>query len=245
MSFPGAATSAAPNSPRTAAGSVVCAVERRARRAGAIGGRSWPAVRHRDAASGVSTNVHPPAIDQPGTQPAPARFVRIMRPTSSCSFSTVVEPVRNPRLFLLPGPDGTATLFPALVLLIALDGSSCRADRTLAASEVSSSGFPTFQVECRNETMQSIDRLRPIKALRFDGTLVTLTYVGSQLGGLPPPATPGSSWIEVISLVPPSRLGYGLNWTTVTLPMQAGRHTVAFQCGGLWSREVRFDWQPR
>ena len=129
--------------------------------------------------------------------------------------------------------------------LIALAAASCRPDRRLAVSEVPSSAFPTFQVECRNETKQPIDRLRPIKALRFDGALVTPTYVGSQLGGWPQPATPGSSWSEVISLAPPSRLGYGLNGTTVTVPLQPGRHTVAFQCAGSWSREVRFDWKPR
>jgi hypothetical protein len=131
----------------------------------------------------------------------------------------------------------------SLGLLMALAITSCRSKLRLEEIR-STSGFPTFRVECRNDTEHPIERVHLISALQFDGTLLKRGSVGDFLGGPPAAAPPGSSWSEVIVLTPPTRLGYGLRDPAVQGPLLPGQHTVAFRCAGLWSEDIQFEWQP-
>ena len=132
----------------------------------------------------------------------------------------------------------------SLGLLMALAITSCRSK--LRVEEIrSTNGFPTFRVECRNDTDHPIERVNLITALQFDGRLLKRGSVGDSLGGPPAAAPPGSNWSEVIVLTPPTRLGYGLSDPALQVPLRPGRHAVAFRCAGVWSEDIQFEWQPR
>ena len=110
-------------------------------------------------------------------------------------------------------------------------------------------GLPTFIVKCRNMTNGPISPVDPIKALRLDGTSIeSKGSIGSILGGLPPDVAPGETWNYMIVLHPDtvfrtSNIGLepGMLKKDWGVPMDRGRHTVAFQCAGEWTAEASFD----
>jgi hypothetical protein len=135
----------------------------------------------------------------------------------------------------------------ALLLLTALTAVSCEAaSRKLGAAPVLPNRgiFPAFRVECRNETSQPVERANVVSALRFDGTLLEPGLVGSFLGGVPAPVPAGATWSEIVALAPTATSGSGLTVRAFRVPLQPGRHTVAFRCAGLWSEDVAFYWEP-
>jgi hypothetical protein len=133
------------------------------------------------------------------------------------------------------------------LLLMALTAASCEAaDHKLRAAPVLPNRgiLPTFRVECRNNTSQPVERVNVVSALRFDGTLLEPGLVGSFLGGPPAPVPSGSTWSEIVSLAPAGTHRSGLTVRAFHVPLQPGRHTVAFRCAGLWSEDVVFYWEP-
>jgi ketosteroid isomerase-like protein len=117
-----------------------------------------------------------------------------------------------------------------------------------AAALVSSrEGGVTFTVECRNPSAQQpVERVNVVNAFRLDGAVREPGFIGSFLGGAPPPAPPGSTWTETVSLLPMDGYSSATPSTgrAFRVSLQAGQHTVAFRCAGRWSEEVAFSWQP-
>lgn len=70
------------------------------------------------------------------------------------------------------------------------------------------------------------------------------------LGGLPPDVPPGKRWNYVVVLHPDkatrTSTGMGLEPGTLKtdwgVPLEKGRHTVAFQCAGEWTADASFEW---
>ena len=112
--------------------------------------------------------------------------------------------------------------------------------------------YPGFIVECRNTTTQPVSPLRPIGALRLDGVVIAPTgFIGSLLGGVPPDVPPGGSFNHRVILHPDTitrTSSVGLEDTGAkrqtdwAVPLSKGRHSVAFQCLGTWTKEVSFKW---
>lgn len=136
----------------------------------------------------------------------------------------------------------------ALPLLVATAlATSCKIpDRDLAATVVipGRGTLPTFRVECRNDTSETVELLVPVNSLRLDGTVVTQKAVGSWLGG-PPQMAPRSTRTELVAVAPPDSGGSDLGIPIFHVPLSRGQHTVAFRCGNHWSEDVVFYWEPR
>ena len=133
------------------------------------------------------------------------------------------------------------------VLLPLLISGSCKAAvPTLRAAPVvpSRGPFATFQVECRNDSSQPIERVNAVSALRFDGHIQEPGFVGSFLGGPPAPIPGHSTWSETVSLMPISPPVSSSGGRAFRVSLEPGRHTVAFRCAGLWSDVVQFYWSP-
>jgi hypothetical protein len=135
----------------------------------------------------------------------------------------------------------------SLLLLITLTLGSCtEAGRTLRAAPIlpGRGPFPLFQVECRNETSQPVERVGALSALRFDGGILEPGFVGSFLGGPPAQVPSRSTWTETVSVAPIGSKTSGVGVRAFQVSLQPGRHSVAFRCAGLWSEEVQFYWAP-
>ena len=112
--------------------------------------------------------------------------------------------------------------------------------------------YPGFIVECRNTTAQPVSPLNPIAALRLDGAVIAAQgFIGSRLGGAPPDVPPGGTFKHRVILHPDkltSTSSSGLEGTGAkrqtdwAVPLTKGRHSVAFQCLGIWTKEVSFRW---
>jgi hypothetical protein len=133
-----------------------------------------------------------------------------------------------------------------LLLSLLISGSCKAAVPTLRAAPVlpSRGPFATFQVECRNDSSQPVERVDAVSALRFDGHMQEPGFVGSFLGGPPAPAPGHSTWSETVALMPIPSSGSSSGGRAFRVSLQPGRHTVAFRCAGLWSDEVQFNWSP-
>jgi hypothetical protein len=81
----------------------------------------------------------------------------------------------------------------------------------------------------------------------LDGTLDRpLGEAGS--GGERPVIPPGGSWRELVALPPPTSGRYSsyagvANRSDRFMNLPTGRHTVAFECGGVRSDDIPFYWR--
>jgi hypothetical protein len=113
-------------------------------------------------------------------------------------------------------------------------------------------GGPAFFVDCRNATGEKRSSATSvwIQSLRLDGAKVPNS--GDLLGpGLTMDVEPGQSWRAIIALrqsfrsyFPPVRFG-ALVRSTRVLPLDEGRHTIAVQCGEVWSEDLEFFWEDK
>jgi hypothetical protein len=113
---------------------------------------------------------------------------------------------------------------------------------------------PSFFVECRNDSAQSISSGATVwpfaRAVRLDGNVVE--EEGGRIGpGLTRAVAPGDIWRGIITLRQ-SREGGGpavafgaMVRSARILPLSPGRHTIAVQCGDIWSGDIPFYWEPQ
>jgi hypothetical protein len=111
---------------------------------------------------------------------------------------------------------------------------------------------PAFFVECRNTTGKTLSSSAADWPGIWPGTVRVDGVVPPEeniLGpGLSEDVAPGQSWSGIIALRQSSS-GYGpsvkfdaLKRTSLTYPLKAGRHVIAFQCLGTWSSDFSFYW---
>ena len=112
---------------------------------------------------------------------------------------------------------------------------------------------PAFFIECRNttsapESSGSLVWALTRSAVRLDGTV--LEESGGRIGpGLTMDIPPGALWRGIIELRqstsgPSWAVALGANVRApLTVPLSAGRHTIAVRCSGTWSDDVTFYWE--
>jgi hypothetical protein len=109
---------------------------------------------------------------------------------------------------------------------------------------------PAFFVECRNTTGQTLSSgaITFREALRVDGIVVPKPR-WEPVPGLRTDVAPGETWRGILALpqsnrlfIPAVKFGALLREARV-LPIGEGKHTVAVQCGGVWSDEFTFYWE--
>jgi hypothetical protein len=112
---------------------------------------------------------------------------------------------------------------------------------------------PAFFVECRNTSNTpvssgSLTWAFVNNAVRLDGTI--LQDSGGRIGpGLTMDIQPDGMWRGIIELrQSPSgqswAVAFGANVRApLTVPLNAGRHTIAVRCSDTWSDDVIFYWE--
>jgi len=115
-------------------------------------------------------------------------------------------------------------------------------------------GGPAFFVECRNTTNSAVSSGSPVwvlvrSAVRIDGTVLD-EPPGGRIGvGLTSDIQPGGTWRGIIEL---RQSTGGTSWQValgantrmpIVVPLNAGRHTIAVRCSGVWSGDVAFYWE--
>lgn len=111
---------------------------------------------------------------------------------------------------------------------------------------------PAFFVECRNTTAKTLSSSAPDwpgmwpDTVRVDGVVPPQENIVGP--GLSEDVQPGKPWKGIIALRQ-SNSGYGppvkfdaLKRISLTYPLKAGRHVIAFQCLGTWSSDFTFYW---
>ena len=110
---------------------------------------------------------------------------------------------------------------------------------------------PAFMVECVNTSARVISVIELIQeiALKVDGKLYEPTggIAGSFLGD-EPVFWPAERWRIMLGLRQGLTGTKSADFAAVLrtpwlLPLQAGRHTIAFRCVGTWSEELEFYWE--
>jgi hypothetical protein len=109
---------------------------------------------------------------------------------------------------------------------------------------------PAFFVECRNTSGQKLSSGAIVwrEALRVDGEVVPEPH-GRALPGLTMDVAPGETWKGILALRQSSRsftpaVKFGaLLREARDLPVREGKHTIAVQCGGVWSDDFIFYWE--
>jgi hypothetical protein len=109
---------------------------------------------------------------------------------------------------------------------------------------------PAFFVECRNTSGQTLSSgaITFREALRIDGTVVSEPRWKSG-PGLRTDVAPGETWRGILALrqssgsfTPAVKFGALLREAR-DLPVTEGKHTIAVQCGGVWSDDFTFYWE--
>jgi len=109
---------------------------------------------------------------------------------------------------------------------------------------------PAFFVECRNTSDQTLSSgaILWTKALRLDGTIVPEPRL-RVMPGLTMDVAPGETWQGILSLrqssrpfTPAPKFGAMVRSSRV-LAIREGKHTIAVQCGAVWSDEFTFYWE--
>jgi hypothetical protein len=109
---------------------------------------------------------------------------------------------------------------------------------------------PAFFVECRNTSGQTLSSgaITWREALRIDGTVVPEPR-WREMPGLRTDVTPGETWRGILALrqsngpfTPAVKFGALLREARV-LSINEGKHTIAVQCGGMWSDDFTFYWE--
>jgi hypothetical protein len=109
---------------------------------------------------------------------------------------------------------------------------------------------PAFFVECRNTSGQTLSSgaITFREKLRIDGTVVPEPRWRG-LPGLSTDVAPGETWRGILALrqssgsfTPAVKFG-ALFREARDLPVREGKHTIAVQCGGVWSDDFTFYWE--
>ena len=114
-------------------------------------------------------------------------------------------------------------------------------------------GGPAFLAECRNTTMLPLSSGSQLwvltrSAVRIDGAVLDEPPVGRTGPGLTTDIQPGETWRGIIEL---RQSPGGTSWQValgantrmpIVVPLNAGRHTIAVRCSGVWSGDVAFYW---
>ena len=110
-------------------------------------------------------------------------------------------------------------------------------------------GGPAFFISCRNNTTTPLNSgLSSWRSgIRVDGGVVPEPR--GEIGpGLTTEVGPGGSWYGILSLpqetrgyFPPVKFGALVRWGRL-FPLKNGRHTIAVQCGSVWSDDLEFYW---
>jgi hypothetical protein len=113
---------------------------------------------------------------------------------------------------------------------------------------------PAFLVECRNTTNAAVSSgsrawVLTRSAVRVDGGILD-EPPGGELGpGLTMDVQPGGIWRGIIEL---RQSASGQSWAValgaqtrmpIVVPLNAGRHTIAVRCNGVWSDDASFYWE--
>ena len=109
---------------------------------------------------------------------------------------------------------------------------------------------PTFFVECRNMTGETLSSgsISWTKALRVDGSVVP-ELRWREMPGLTMNVASGETWRGILTLRQSDRpyssaAKFGaLVRSARVLAIAEGKHTLAVQCGGIWSDEFTFYWE--
>lgn len=113
---------------------------------------------------------------------------------------------------------------------------------------------PAFFIECRNTTNAPVSSGSPTwafvrSAVRLDGTVLK-ELSGGRIGpGLTMDIQPGAMWRGIIELRQSASgqsraVAFGANVRApLTVPLSAGRHTIAVRCSGAWSDDLVFYWE--
>jgi hypothetical protein len=109
---------------------------------------------------------------------------------------------------------------------------------------------PAFFVECLNTSGHTLSSGAIVwrEALRIDSTVVPEPR-WSRLPGLTMDVAPGETWRGILALRQSSRtftpaVKFGaLLREARDLPVTEGKHTIAVQCGGVWSDDFTFYWE--
>jgi hypothetical protein len=107
---------------------------------------------------------------------------------------------------------------------------------------------PAFFIECRNTSGQTLSSGAKVwrEALRVDGAVVPEPF---ELGpGLTVDVPPGETWRGILALrqsnssfYPAVRFGAMVR-SVREVAITEGKHTIAVQCGGVWSDDFTFYW---
>jgi hypothetical protein len=110
---------------------------------------------------------------------------------------------------------------------------------------------PAFLVVCRNNTAAPLNSglARWRQGIRLDGVVVP-PPPGGQIGpGLTTDVAAGATWRGILALPqgslrysPPVKFGALVRWGRTDLALADGRHTIAVQCGDVWSDDLEFYW---
>jgi hypothetical protein len=100
---------------------------------------------------------------------------------------------------------------------------------------------PAFFVECRNTSGQT---LAWRESLRVDGVVLPDSHGPLTMG-----AAPGETWRGILGLRQSNRsftsaLKFGaIVKSERAVAISEGKHTIAVQCGGVWSDDITFFWE--
>ena len=136
-------------------------------------------------------------------------------------------------------------VFPHLMAALLLAQPQSRITKLQVTPLFLEEKAPAFLLECWNTTQGPI-RPMPTVVLRIDGQMQSMGYATT--GPRPPLVAPGGSWKE-IAVLHVSRSATARSPTLgaiirrdISIELTLGRHTVEFQCGGIWSDETAFYW---
>ncbi len=115
-------------------------------------------------------------------------------------------------------------------------------------------GGPAFLVECRNTTNLAVSSGSQVwvltrSAVRIDGAVLDEPPGGRIGPGLTTDIQPGGMWRGIVEL---RQSTGGTSWQValgantrmpIVVPLNAGLHTIAVRCSGVWSGDVAFYWE--
>ena len=108
---------------------------------------------------------------------------------------------------------------------------------------------PAFFVECRNASGEILSSNTALGALRVDGAVVPAPRFSRPVPGLRMDVAPGATLRGILALrqsngsfTPAANFGAMVREARL-LAITEGKHTIAMQCGGVWSDEFTFYWE--
>ena len=125
---------------------------------------------------------------------------------------------------------------------------------TLEPMFMSLDGGPAFFVECRNTTNLAVSSGSQVwvltrSAVRIDGAVLDEPPGGRIGPGLTTDIQPGGTWRGIIELRQSTggtsgQVALGAHTRMpILVPLNAGLHTIAVRCSGVWSGDVAFWWE--